>query len=56
MKTVADKAIKALTDIPFENIIGGPLNACVNAQSQAAVSTVNFIQNVGLNQAEDGSY
>ena len=56
MKTVADKAIKALTDIPFENIIGGPLNACVNAQSQAALSTVNFIQSVGLNQAEDGSY
>lgn len=44
-----DKAVGALSALPFHDIIAGPLNACVEAQSQAALSTVNFIQQVGLN-------
>lgn len=50
--TSADKAISSLRAIPFYNVIAGPLNACVQAQAEAAVSTVNFIQSVGLNQKE----
>jgi hypothetical protein len=42
-------AIGALQSIPFENLIGGPLEASVHAQSLAAQSTIDFIQAVGLN-------
>jgi hypothetical protein len=40
-------AIGALQSIPFENLIGGPLEASVHAQSLAAQSTIDFIQAVG---------
>lgn len=49
----ADKTIGALNGIPFENIIGGPLSACIKAQAEAAVSTVNFIESVGLKGSGD---
>ncbi len=41
-------ATSALRAIPFENIIGGPLQACVKAQRLAAQTTVDFIREVGL--------
>lgn len=47
-ESVANKTIGTLNNIPFESIIGGPLSACVKAQAEAAVSTVNFIEAVGL--------
>ncbi|MCF0166134.1 MAG: DUF2589 domain-containing protein [Bacteroidales bacterium] len=53
MSSVADKAIGALSAIPFHDLIGGPLNACIQAQSQAAMSTVSFIQSVGLTTTVD---
>ncbi|MDD3421388.1 MAG: DUF2589 domain-containing protein [Methanocellales archaeon] len=37
-----------LSSIDFESMIGGPLVAVVNAQAQAAMSTVNFIKEVGF--------
>lgn len=37
-----------LASIDFESMLGGPLVAVVNAQAQAAVSTVNFIKQVGF--------
>ena len=43
--TVATKALQAL---PFSSLIGGPLDACVQAQAQAALTSWEFIQNVGL--------
>jgi hypothetical protein len=39
---------KELSSIDFESMIGGPLIAVVNAQAQAAMSTVNFIKAVGF--------
>ncbi|CAA7195635.1 MULTISPECIES: DUF2589 domain-containing protein [Chryseobacterium] len=39
-----------LGSIDFAKIIGGPLDACVKAQSNASVSTVNFIKEVGFEQ------
>ncbi len=39
-----------LGSIDFENLIGGPLNACVTAQANASLSTVNFIQEVGFDE------
>jgi len=56
----ADEAIFAVADvsdadfaaelgsIDFATIIGGPLDACVKAQSNASLSTVNFIKEVGF--------
>ncbi len=41
-------ATSALRSIPFGNIIGGPLAACVEAQRLAAETTINFIKEVGL--------
>ena len=42
-----------LGSIDFENLIGGPLNACVTAQANASMSTVNFIKEVGFD--DDGN-
>lgn len=37
-----------LASIDFESMLGGPLVAVVNAQAQSAISTVNFIKEVGF--------
>jgi len=37
-----------LGSIDFATIIGGPLDACVKAQSNASIATVNFINEVGF--------
>jgi hypothetical protein len=37
-----------LASIDFESMIGGPLIAVIHAQAQAAMSTVNFIKEVGF--------
>lgn len=42
-----------LSSIDFESMIGGPLVAVINAQAQAAMSTVNFIKEVGFKKLED---
>ncbi len=49
------KTVSTLQGLPFNNLIGGPLNACILAQAEAAQTTVNFIQDVGLSQNEDGN-
>ncbi len=41
-----------LGSLDFDKLIGGPLNACVTAQANASLSTVNFIKEVGFD--EDG--
>ena len=40
-----------LSSIDFESMIGGPLVAVINAQAQAAMSTVNFIKEVGFKKS-----
>lgn len=37
-----------LGSLEFDKLIGGPLNACVTAQSNASVCTVNFVKEVGF--------
>jgi hypothetical protein len=37
-----------LASIDFESMLGGPLVAVINAQAQAAMTTVNFIKEVGF--------
>lgn len=46
---VANKSIGTLQGLPFENLIGGPLRACIDAQREAAETSVDFITKVGLN-------
>ena len=42
-----------LATIDFESMLGGPLVAVINAQAQAAVSTVNFIKLVGFKKSAE---
>lgn len=46
--TPSQVATNALQALPFGNIIGGPLKACIEAQAMAAQASWNFIQEVGL--------
>ncbi len=43
----------AFDSIPFENLIGAPLCACVNAQKQAAEATLEYIQELGFDKNSD---
>ncbi len=43
---------RELSSINFRSMLGGPLQAVVDAQSQAALSTVNFIKSVGFLPAD----
>jgi hypothetical protein len=42
-----------LSSIDFESMLGGPLSAVINAQAQSAITTVNFIKEVGFKKGED---
>ena len=53
--TPSEVATSALRDLPFGNIIGGPLKACIEAQAQAALTTYKFIKEVGLSEDEKGN-
>ncbi|MBO4531035.1 MAG: DUF2589 domain-containing protein [Paludibacteraceae bacterium] len=43
----------AFDSVPFENLIGAPLCACVNAQKQASEATIDYIQKLGFDKSED---
>ncbi len=53
-KAPADVATNALQSIPFGSLIGAPLKAAIEAQSTAALSTVNFVKEVGMNTNANG--
>lgn len=46
-------AIKQLENLPFDNLIGGPMTAAISAQSQAAAETISFIKSVGFKPVKD---
>lgn len=46
--------VNELAAIPFGTLIGGPLNAAIEAQAKAAMTTVEFIRAVGFKPASDG--
>lgn len=53
---ITTNTVEMLNGIPFESIIGGPLNACIQAQGQAATTTMKYIEDVGLNsKIENGT-
>lgn len=41
-------AVEAISSLPFGMLIGAPLNAAIDAQTQAAKSTIDFIMLVGF--------
>ncbi|WP_298393603.1 DUF2589 domain-containing protein [Flavobacterium sp.] len=45
-----------LASLDFGNLIGGPLNAVITAQSNAAISTANFIKSVGFDENNEPVY
>lgn len=45
-----------LASIDFESMLGGPLIAVVNAQAQAATTTVDFIKAVGFKPGETDQF
>lgn len=45
-----------LGSIDFEKLIGGPLNACVTAQTNASMATVSFIKEVGFDDEDKIRY
>ncbi|MEO1128632.1 MAG: DUF2589 domain-containing protein [Planctomycetota bacterium] len=47
-------ATQQLSKIPFGSLIGSPLNAAIQAQAQAAMTTVDFINAVGLQRDDNG--
>lgn len=48
MASIQSQATAQLGAIPFGSLIGGPLNAAVEAQAQAANSSVEFIKQVAI--------
>jgi hypothetical protein len=48
-------ATNALQAIPFGSIIGSPLNACIEAQKQSAITSWEFMRDVGMTTDEDGN-
>ena len=45
---MGSRTTNVLNNIPFHNIIGGPLEAAIKAQAMAANTTVEFIKAVGF--------
>ncbi|MCF0199668.1 MAG: DUF2589 domain-containing protein [Bacteroidaceae bacterium] len=54
-RSIVSSTQQALNGIDFGNLMGAPLSACVNAQAQAAQSTVNFVNEVGFDIDENGN-
>ncbi len=52
--SASNVATSALQALPFGQIIGGPLKACIDAQTEAALSTWNYINSVGITTNEAG--
>lgn len=50
--TPSQVATNALQGIPFDNIIGGPLNACIEAQ-QLEKTAAEFMKEAGLDLDKD---
>jgi hypothetical protein len=52
---MADNLGQELASLDFANLIGGPLNALIEAQTKAALTTSNFIKAVGFTpEIKDG--
>ncbi|KAB2329594.1 DUF2589 domain-containing protein [Cytobacillus depressus] len=50
----SNRSERSLQAIPFGHLIGAPLVAAIEAQAQAAQTTVNFIESVGFKKNQNG--
>jgi len=48
------QVVPDLSSLDFKSVIGGPLLACVDAQAQATLSTMNFIESVAFYKDAQG--
>lgn len=53
---MATAGIQALNSIPFGNLIGGPLTATVQAQAQAAMTCIEFIEHIGFDAPDANNH
>ena len=53
--TLAEKGLATIEGLSFGKIIGSPLNASISAQTDAAKSTLQFINDIGLVNGKDGT-
>lgn len=49
-----DRAVAELRQIPFSQLIGGPMKAAIEAQALSAQTTIEFIQKVGFKTPTGG--
>jgi hypothetical protein len=54
MSSQNEEATQLLSSLPFEDVIGGPLVAAIQAQAQAASTTVDFINEVAFVPTDGG--
>ncbi|MFN7957550.1 MAG: DUF2589 domain-containing protein [Holophagaceae bacterium] len=48
--------ITELRNLPLEQLIAAPLNAVIKAQAQAAMTTAQFIEEIGFKRPDDDSF
>jgi hypothetical protein len=48
-----NKAAQSMNNIPFSTLLGGPVEACIDAQKAASDSSLEFIREVGMEQTSD---
>lgn len=48
--------VKELRDLPLEDLITGPINAVITAQRNAAITTMKFIEEIGLIRDDEDSF
>ena len=57
-KDSTEQVLSTIQSIPFGNIIGGPLKACILAQGDATKTTFDYIKQTAFNKSdvEDGAF
>lgn len=51
-----EQDITELRNLPLEQLISAPLNAVIKAQAQAAITTAQFIEEIGFTRPDEDSF
>lgn len=51
-----EQDITELRNLPLEQLISAPLNAVIKAQAQAAITTAQFIEEIGFKRPDEDSF
>jgi len=52
--TLVEKGLAKLESLSFGKLIGGPLNACISAQTDAAKASLRYVREVGIKKDKNG--